>query len=91
MSNEVPKPEGFDLREKRAAKTDDAELWTAEDAIYSTFQRIKGKDITQLVVYWWERHEDGAEYLHYTNATSDFAEHAFLLQKGLNHLLTPKK
>lgn len=88
--NEVSKPEGYDLREKLADRSQDAKDWTPADAIYNTAQRIKDQDVTQLVVYWWERQEDGSERLHYTNCTTDLAEHALLLQKGLNFLLSRK-
>lgn len=85
--SEVEKPEGYDLREKRADKNSDACQWTPQDAIYNTSQRIKEQDVTQLVVYWWERKPDGKEVLHWTNATTSTAEHALILQKALNALL----
>lgn len=87
MTN-VEKPDGFDLREKRSEKADDCRLWTPQDAIYDTSMRIKGMDVTQLVVYWWERLPNGIEVMHFTNATSCTAEHALLLQKALHHLIS---
>lgn len=85
--SDVEKPEGYDLREKRADKASDAKKWTPPDALYSSAERIKGKEITQLVAYWWERQEDGSERLRWSNATTSNAEHALLLQKALNFVL----
>lgn len=87
----VDKPEGYDLREKRADKANDAGVWTAQDAVYSTAQRIKDQNVSQLVVYWWERKPDGSEVMHWTNATTNIAEHALLLQKALHALMAPKR
>lgn len=84
------KPEGYDLREKRAGKASDATQWTAQDAIYNTAERIMDQDVSQLVAYWWERKPDGKEVLHWTNATTSLAEHALLLQKALSALMAPK-
>lgn len=86
----IVKPEGYDLREKRAGKASDAAQWTAQDAVYSTYERIKDAKVSQWVAYWWEVNPDGSESLRYTNATTSSAEHALLLQKGLNALMNPK-
>lgn len=84
------KPDGYGLREKRANKANDAKQWTAQDAIYNTAERIRDQDVSQLVVYWWERKPDGKEVMHWTNATTNLAEHALLLQKALTALMAPK-
>ena len=84
------KPEGYDLREKRAGRDSNAGIWTAQDAIYNTAERIAKEDVTQLVVYWWAREADGSEILHWTNATTSIAERALLLQKALSALMAPK-
>jgi len=86
----VEKPEGYDFREKRADKENKAALWTAQDAIYNTAERIKSESVTQLVVYWWARNAEGDEVMHWTNATTSLAEHALLLQKALSALMSPK-
>lgn len=86
----IDKPEGYDLREKRADKNVDAGQWTAQDAIFNTAQRIKSQDVSQLVVYWWERRPDGSEVMHWTNATTNTAEHCLLLQKAMSALMAPK-
>lgn len=80
----IEKPAGYDLREKRAEKEAKSSAWTAEDAVYSTHDRIKGKDITQFVAYWWERMPDGSEVMHFSNATSNKAEQVLLLSKALH-------
>ena len=86
----VEKPDGYEFREKRADKENKAALWTAQDAIYNTSERIRDKDVTQFVAYWWERGPDGSEYLRWSNATTNLAEHALLLQKALSALMAPK-
>lgn len=83
----IDEPEGYDLREKRAGKNGDAKQWTPQDALYSTHQRMQGKEVTQFVAYWWEKQPDGSELLHWSNATTSTAEHALILQKGLHALL----
>lgn len=87
--SDIEKPAGYDLREKRADKSSDARQWTPQDAIYNTSERIKDQNVTQLIVYWWERKPDGKEVLHWTNATTSTAEHALLLQKALAVLVQP--
>lgn len=84
---DVIKPEGYDLREKRADKNSDARQWTPQDAVYSTAERIKSKNVPQFCAYWWEREPDGREILRWSNATTSTAEHALLLQKALAALI----
>lgn len=85
----VPKPVGFELRDKRSEKANDASRWTPADAIYDASQRIAGREVTQLVVYWWEKDSTmgGREVLKWANATTGIAEHGWLLQKALNALV----
>lgn len=83
----VPKPDGYELRDKRSTKEDDPSVWTPADALYDASERIRGKDVSQLVVYWWERKPDGREVMMWANATTGIAEHGWLLQKALHSLL----
>jgi len=85
----VEKPQGYELRDRRSNKTEDPSQWTPADAVYDASERIRGKEVTQLVVYWWER-ENGREVLKWAVATSGIAEHGWLLQKALQELLSPK-
>ena len=84
----VPKPEGYELREKRGAKAGNASTWTPADAVYFASKDIQNAQVSELVVYWWAKGPDGEEYLHFSNATSSKAEHAFLLQRALHALLS---
>ncbi len=83
----VSRPEGFDLRERRAKKQGDAKQWTPADALYDASERSAKMDVTQLAVYWWERLGDGTEELRWSHSTQSSAEHAYLLQKALNDLV----
>lgn len=55
----IPKPEGFDLRDKRSDKSGRGADWTPNDALYSTQQLIKDKEIVGLSVCWFEKKPDG--------------------------------
>jgi hypothetical protein len=83
----IEKPEGYDLREKRAYKNQDARDWTPADALYGAHERTKDQEVTQLIVYWWEKQPDGSEVLKYSSSTQSTAEHAYILQKALSVLL----
>lgn len=41
MLKSVPKPEGYDLREARAAKFDDGRKWLPEDALFDASEHMK--------------------------------------------------
>lgn len=84
----VPKPEGFELRDKRSDKSKDARDWTPADALYDASQRTEGKNVTDLVVYWWERDpKTGNSTLKFANATTSKGEHCFLLEHAMHYLL----
>lgn len=88
-AGKLEKPLGFELHDKRATKASDPASWTPADAVYDASLRMQGKEVTQLVVYWWEKQE-GREVLKWSNATSGIAEHGWLLQRALNALMEPK-
>ncbi len=79
----VPKPQGFEFRDKRSTKSGNGSDWTPADALYDASQRTEGKEVTQMVVYWWEMDEKGREVLRFSQSTTSRAEHAYLLQKAL--------
>jgi hypothetical protein len=50
----VPKPEGYELRTRRADKQESCEAWEPRDALYEASQIMEGKDIRACVVIWQE-------------------------------------
>jgi hypothetical protein len=79
----VPKPEGYEWRDKRSNKSNCPADWTPADALYDASQRIEGKQVTDLVVYWWEHDpQTGKTHLKLANATSSRAEHGYFAAKG---------
>jgi len=72
----VPKPEGFDLRDRRSEKTNDATAWLPEDALYDAQQAMRGKmkPTSAMVVAWFYHDEEGTERLTfrlYNKTTND--------------------
>lgn len=61
----IPKPEGFELRDKRSEKTNDAAAWLPEDALYDAQQAMMGemKPSTAMVVAWFYRDAEGKQRL----------------------------
>lgn len=57
----VPKPEGFDLRDRRSDKKCDASLWTPHDALYDAQQNLvkSGEECDALVVFFRVRLSSG--------------------------------
>lgn len=86
---QIEKPEGFDLRLKRADKVRDSSKWTPADALYEAYERVKNQRATELAVYWWAPLKDNPDRfrLHFAVSTTSVAEHAFLLQTALQKLL----
>ena len=72
----VPKPEGFELRDRRSDKTNDATAWLPEDALYDAQQAMDGKmkPTTAMIVAWFYRDDEGIERLTfrlYNRSTND--------------------
>ncbi len=72
----VPKPEGFELRDRRSEKTNDATAWLPEDALYDAQQAMDGKmkPTTAMIVAWFYRDDEGIERLTfrlYNRSTND--------------------
>lgn len=55
----VPKPEGFELRNKRSGKKESCEVWEPKDALYSASALMEGKNVSACVVIWQEIDSDG--------------------------------
>lgn len=82
----VPKPEGFEMRDKRSTKSNKASDWTPSDALYSASTRIAGKRVDDLVVYWWEVDEgSGDRILRFAQSSTSPAEHCYLLHSAITH------
>lgn len=85
----VPKPEGYELRDKRSEKRNSAADWTPADALYDASQRIIDKQVSGLVAYWWERDPaTGRDVLKFVNATPNHAEHVLLINKALHSVMS---
>lgn len=50
----LPRPEGFDLRFRRANQAKDATLWLPEDALYAASNDMKDPKIA-VCVAWYEK------------------------------------
>lgn len=83
----VPKPEGFDLRNARADKTNQAKDWQPADAIYWASQKASQVEMTQVMVVWWEKQADGTEKLNFSHSTQSAAERLLLLQSMVHAML----
>ena len=65
----VTKPEGWDLRNARAMKTDDATLWQCGDVLFDAQELMKKFPPTvAAVVVWYTRNPNGSISLKYTCA-----------------------
>lgn len=55
----IPKPEGFDLRDRRSAKSCSGSDWQPADALYSAQQRILSAKADTVMIIWREIDEQG--------------------------------
>lgn len=63
MDKEVPEPAGYELREKRSAKTEDARTWLPADALYAASQQMlemPSKGRTPVSIFIAYRYKDEA-------------------------------
>lgn len=60
----VPKPEGFDLRNRRSDRTNKAYDWLAQDVLYDASTLIPPEAKTCIVI-WQEENDDGATETRY--------------------------
>lgn len=56
----LPKPEGFDLRDKRSDKSNCAMDWTPADALYDAQKFMDGQKVAAVAVFWFSRSQDNA-------------------------------
>lgn len=54
----VPKPEGFDLRDRRSSKSNDAKQWLGHDALFAASE-VMPKDTKTCAVVWQEETPKG--------------------------------
>lgn len=56
----VPKPDGFELRERRSGRDRDGSQWQPQDALYDASRKIEEATgrVTSVVVIWREEFED---------------------------------
>jgi len=56
----VPKPEGYELRTKRADTTADASKWLPEDALYEAYLEMQKDPVSHaLIIAWFTQNEAG--------------------------------
>jgi hypothetical protein len=60
----VPKPEGYELRTRRADKQESCEAWEPRDALYEASNLMDGKDVRACVVIWQEVDGKGETRIH---------------------------
>lgn len=61
----VPKPEGFELRDKRSDKAADASKWSAADALFDASSEMAKQDTDCAIVCWREQYKDGTSKIDY--------------------------
>jgi hypothetical protein len=72
MLKVLPKPEGHDLRNARAEKSESARDWLPEDALYEASKQIAEKGaMGAVVVAWYERSTDGLPVVKYCLSQSE--------------------
>jgi hypothetical protein len=65
----VDKPEGWDLRNLRAAKENDASKWECADVLFDAQEIMKTRPpAVAAAVIWYSRNENGSITLKYTCA-----------------------
>lgn len=90
----VPKPEGFELRDKRSDKTGQGKDWTPADALYSAFERTsaeklepKGQRVSCIVTIWRLVDEKGNTDISYSYAGDADQNGPALIVAGLGSFM----
>jgi hypothetical protein len=78
----IPKPEGYDLRDKRSDKSQASRDWNPQDCLYSASQAMTDETVA-CVVIWANRNAEGKYRVFMKTAGPDFAGPA-LIAEGLN-------
>jgi hypothetical protein len=64
----IPKPEGFELRDKRSDKSCSGADWQVGDALYDAQQEINKADCNAVMVLWTQVEADGSTSTRYRYA-----------------------
>lgn len=56
----IPKPEGFELRDKRSDKSGSGADWQVGDALYDAQQEISKTECTAVMILWTKLEADGS-------------------------------
>lgn len=56
----VPKPEGYELRDRRSDKSTKACDWSVQDALYSVSQEVSTTEPVAILIQWYVKSQDGA-------------------------------
>lgn len=86
----VPKPDGFDLREKRADKHADGSKWLPEDALFDASESLKKTPpVVAFLVAWYTRAPSGNLLLKYRVHYEHDRQGTALAADVLHDLQTP--
>lgn len=66
----IPKPEGFELRDRRSDKSGKAADWQVGDALYDAQQEINKADCPAVMILWTKVEADGTTSTNYRYAGS---------------------
>jgi hypothetical protein len=62
----IPKPEGHDLRNARAEKSESARDWLPDDALFAAQEHMKKHPVHgAMIVAWYTLSENGLPYVKY--------------------------
>lgn len=61
----IPKPEGFELRDKRSDKSASGADWQVGDALYDAQQEINKVDCNSVMILWTKVEADGTTSTNY--------------------------
>lgn len=69
---DIPKPEGYDLRNKRSERSQNAKDWLPEDALYKASIDMKiAQPADAMMIAWFYYNEDGVLTIHHKEWGSD--------------------
>ena len=85
----VPKPDGHELRLKRACRNEDASKWLPEDALYDAYEGLKTTSAeAAMIVAWYTRLPDGNLSIKYRCYSEHDRQHVALASDLLASLQT---
>ena len=75
----MPKPDGFELRDKRSEKEKDAKRWLPADALFDASVEMQKQEVCAAIVCWREVLPDGSMRTHFRFAGDSGQGEALLL------------